>query len=103
MKWDAHSGIFTVTSARGQGGVGVHISSLFILMTSFQSSWVERNALWETGLRRQSRKESEVFGWSRIPNNNMSRIFCPTPEVQLNHFLHHTPTLRIPVEMVHFF
>jgi len=34
----------------------------------------------------------------------MSRIFCltPTPEVQLDHFLHHTPKLRIPVEMVQF-
>jgi len=33
---------------------------------------------------------SEVFGWSR------SRIFSPTPEVQLNHFLHRTPKLGIP-------
>ena len=38
--------------------------------------------------------ESEDFGWSRI--------FCPTPDVQLDHFLHHTPTLGIPVEMVTF-
>jgi len=31
--------------------------------------------------------ESEVFGWSRI---------CyPTPEVQLNHFLHRNPKLGI--------
>jgi len=31
-------------------------------------------------------------------------FFCPTPtpDVQLNHFLHHTPKLRFPVEMVQF-
>jgi len=29
-------------------------------------------------------------------------FFCPTPDVQLNHFLHHTPKLGIPVEMVQF-
>jgi len=58
------------------------------------------------GLRSRSRsrspKESEVFGWcrSRIPNNTGSRMFCPTPDVQLDHFLHHTPKLGIPIEMV---
>jgi len=26
----------------------------------------------------------------------------PTPDVQLDHFLHHTPKLRIPVELVQF-
>jgi len=26
----------------------------------------------------------------------------PTPDVQLDHFLHHTPKLGIPVEMVQF-
>jgi len=31
-----------------------------------------------------------------------SRIFCPTPDVQLDHFLHHTPKFEIPVEMVQF-
>ena len=40
---------------------------------------------------------------SRIPNNTGSRspIFCPnpTPGVQLNHFLHHTLELGIPVEI----
>ena len=50
--------------------------------------------------------ESEVFGWSRIPSNtrsrNQCRIFCPTPEVQLDDFLQHTPKLGIPVEMVQF-
>jgi len=48
--------------------------------------------------------EPEVFGWSQIPNNTGSRrrIFCPTPDVQLDHFLHHTPKLGIPVEMVQF-
>jgi len=29
-------------------------------------------------------------------------FFCPTPEVQLDHFLHHAPKLGIPVEMVQF-
>jgi len=28
--------------------------------------------------------------------------FCPTPDVQLDHFLHHTLKLGIPVEMVQF-
>ena len=68
----------------------------------------------KAGLRSRSRscKVSEVFGWcrSRIPDNSRSsslcrsRIFCPTPtpEVQLDHFLHHTPKLGIPVEMVQF-
>ena len=54
--------------------------------------------------RRSRIAESEVFGWSRIPNNttSRSRIFCPTPDVQLDHFIHHTPKLGIPVEMVQF-
>jgi len=30
-------------------------------------------------------------------------FFCPTQEVQLNHFRHHIPKLGIPVEMVQFF
>jgi len=29
-------------------------------------------------------------------------IFCPTPDVQLDHFSHHTPKFGIPVEMVQF-
>ena len=29
-------------------------------------------------------------------------LFCPTLDVQLDHFLHHTPKLGIPVEMVQF-
>jgi len=61
--------------------------------------------LWfEPRLRSQSRKESEVFGWSQICNNTSSWSwkFCLTLEVQLNYFLHHTPELRIPVEMVQF-
>jgi len=28
------------------------------------------------------------------------RFFCPTPDVQLDHFLDHTPKLGIPVAMV---
>jgi len=50
--------------------------------------------------------ESEVLGWSQswTPNNTRSEssIFCPTLDIQLNHFLHHTPKLGIPVEMVQF-
>ena len=61
------------------------------------------SALWSRS-RSRSRKESEVFGWnrSRIRSNTGSRsgIFCPTPDSQLDHFLHHTPKLGIPVEMV---
>ena len=48
--------------------------------------------------------ESEVFGWSKIPNiGSGSRIFCLTPTlaVQLDQFLHHTPKLGNPVELVH--
>jgi len=29
------------------------------------------------------------------------RFFCPTPDVQLDHFLHHPLELGIPVQMVH--
>ena len=29
-------------------------------------------------------------------------FFCPTPDVQLDHFLHHTPKMEIPVEMEQF-
>ena len=58
------------------------------------------------GLQSRSRKELEVFGWSwsRISNNtkSRSRIFFPTPDVQLDHFLNHTHKLGIPVEMVQF-
>jgi len=42
--------------------------------------------------------ESEVFGWSRSPKNarvRNHRIVYPTPEVQLNNFLHRTPKLGI--------
>ena len=43
------------------------------------------------------RKESGAFGWSRcrILKNTRSRVFHPTPEVQLNHLLHRTPKLGI--------
>jgi len=65
--------------------------------------WVDQH---HSGLQSRSRKESEFFGWSRsrIPNNtgSRSRIFCPTLDVWLNHFLYHTPKLGIPVEMVQF-
>jgi len=29
-------------------------------------------------------------------------FFCPTPDAQLDHFLHHTPKLGIPVELAQF-
>ena len=29
-----------------------------------------------------------------------SFFFCPTPDAQLDHFLHHTPKLGSPIEMV---
>jgi len=51
----------------------------------------------------RSRKRSEVFGWSQIPKNTKGWISYPTPEVELNHFLHHTSTLGFPVEIVQFF
>jgi len=45
--------------------------------------------------------ESEVSGWNRISNNTRSRSqdFFPTLtlDVQLDHFLNHTPKLGIPV------
>ena len=55
-------------------------------------------------LQHNRKKCETAFGpglRSRISNNtgSRSRIFCPTPEVQLDHFLHHTPKLGIPVEM----
>jgi len=60
----------------------------------------------QPGLRSRSHKELGVVGWSRsrIPKNTWSpsRIFCPTPDVQLDHFLRHTLKFEIPVEMVQF-
>jgi len=62
-------------------------------------------ALWSR-IRIRNRREWEVFEWSvsRIPNNTASgsRIFCPIPEVQLDHFSHRTFRLGIPVEIVQF-
>jgi len=47
---------------------------------------------------------SEDFCWSRSRNTLGIGVgfFCPTstPEIQLNHFLLHTPKLGITVEMV---
>ena len=47
------------------------------------------------GLR--SRKESAVFGWSRIPKNTGVGVgfFYATPEAHLNDFIHCTPKLRV--------
>ena len=41
--------------------------------------------------------ESDSFGGVRF------FYLTPTPEVQVNHFLHNTSKLRIPVEMIQFF
>ena len=61
-------------------------------------------SLYSPGCR--SRKELDVFGCSRMPNNtgSRSRIFCPTPTpgTKLNHYVNHTPKLGIPVEMIQF-
>jgi len=50
-------------------------------------------------LRSRSAKESEVFGWSRIPKNTKGGVgfFHPTatPEIQRKYFLTSTPTLGI--------
>jgi len=50
--------------------------------------------------------ESEVFRWSRIGFLKTLGVgfFCHTPaaDVQLDHFLHHTLKLGIPVELVQF-
>jgi len=44
--------------------------------------------------REVAEPESEVFGWSRI--------FLPDSGSPVGHFLHHTPKMGIPVEMVQF-
>jgi len=38
----------------------------------------------------------------RVAESEGCRIFCPTPDVQLDHFLYHTPKLAFTVEMVQF-
>jgi len=46
--------------------------------------------LWESKSQTMEGRvaESEVFGWSRIRNTgSRSRIFCPTPDAKLDHFL----------------
>jgi len=59
-------------------------------------------------VNRVAESKSQVFEWSRIPNNtrsmNRSQIFCPTSptKIELDRFVHHTSKLGIPVEMVQF-
>ena len=55
-------------------------TSAFLFLCEYGALWPR---LWS-----RTRKEWEVFGWSRIPKISRSRIWCPTPsqEVQLNHF-----------------
>jgi len=61
---------------------------------------------WQPGLRNRSRKESEVLGGIGFLTTLGVGVgfFRPTPttDVELNHFLHHTRGLGIPVEMVQF-
>jgi len=72
----------------------------------YASIWCPRETLAsETNLTKHcfTRKYNLSPGLrSRIPNNTGSRsqIFCPTPKVQLDHFVHHTPELGFPVEIV---
>jgi len=71
---------------------------------AFPSGWEQQpEETSKPALLSRSRKESEVFEWSRILTNtrSRSRIFSSTLEVQLDQFLHHTPKLGIPVEMAH--
>ena len=71
-----------------------------------ESFLIEKYGVWKHKITKFCLKpmvaKPEVFGWSRIPNNtrSQSQIFCPTPDVQLDHFLHHTTKLGIPVETV---
>jgi len=44
----------------------------------------------------------EVVRSGRFLGGVVVRFSCPTPDVHLDHFLHHTPKLGIPVEMVQF-
>jgi len=67
------------------------------------------NSTFSPGLQSlcRRRKESEVFGWNRSTITTPwigVGFFCPTPtpEIELNHFLYHTPNLGIPLEMVQF-
>ena len=48
--------------------------------------------------------ELEVLGGVRFLTTLGAgvRFFCPTPGVELDHFLYHTPKLGIPIEMVQF-
>jgi len=70
---------------------------LLAIITTTIAAWQ-----YKPGLQSQNRKESDVFGWSRIPKNtkSWSRFFCPTLDDWLDHFLHYTPKLGISSEMV---
>jgi len=59
----------------------------------------------QLGMRSRSRKELDFLsgvGFLTTPGVGFS-CPTPTPDVQLDHFLHHTAMLGIPVEMVNFF
>jgi len=47
------------------------------------------------GLRSRSLKESEGFGWSRIPKSTRVGVRFFDPTIELNHFLHRTPKLGV--------
>ena len=73
--------------------ISFHHSAILIIIEINNFCMTKQILHFKAGL--WSCKELEVFGWSQI--------FCPTPEVQMNHFLHHTPKLGIPIECYYFF
>jgi len=62
----------------------------------------------KSGYQCRSRKESEVFGWSRCRNPNNARSRSRSRNVlsdsgsPIDLFFHHTSKLGIPIEMVQF-
>jgi len=57
----------------------------------------DSQAAWQSGSR--SRR---CLGGVRFLTTSGVGIFCPTPDVQLDKSLHHTPKLGIPAEKVQF-
>jgi len=87
------------------------LEQFFVFVESQLFTRVLKNTWYKARLRSRSlgRTESEIFGWSRsrTPNNTRSRcrswIFCPTPEVQSDHFLHHTLSWEFVLKWYNFF
>jgi len=76
-----------------------------------ESFWYEGVAIFFSGGENQgfgirvarSQWFSGGVGFLTTPDVDVGvRFFCPTPEVQLDHLLHHTPKLAIPVEISYF-